>query len=150
VIIIHSLGQAPEGCLAAPDTARMGGRAWSPIDPRHTFKSLTPCVDGLSVVTRVGTLPGRGMRGNLRGSHGPFTLSPRLYLGILPFLAFAEHPLGRMSSMLAKAPVFLSHLTCADLCKVQRENSRVDGPRMVLASPRRGGAGSFHAGVFTV
>jgi hypothetical protein len=25
----------PKGSLAAPDTARRGGRAWSPIDPRH-------------------------------------------------------------------------------------------------------------------
>jgi hypothetical protein len=32
-IIIHLLGQAPEGCLAAPDTAQMRGRAWSPINP---------------------------------------------------------------------------------------------------------------------
>jgi hypothetical protein len=48
--IIHLLGQAPEGFLAAPDTARMRGRAWSSIEPRHTIRSFAPRGDGLSVV----------------------------------------------------------------------------------------------------
>jgi hypothetical protein len=33
-----------------------GSRAWSLIEPRHAIRSLTPRVDGRSVVTRVGLM----------------------------------------------------------------------------------------------
>jgi hypothetical protein len=50
-MIIHLRGQAPDGCLDAPDTARMRGKAWGPIEPSRPLRSFTPRVDGLSVVT---------------------------------------------------------------------------------------------------
>jgi hypothetical protein len=50
-IIIHLRGHAPEGCFAAPDTARMRRRAWSPIDP-STEQVLRSRSDGLSVFVR--------------------------------------------------------------------------------------------------
>jgi hypothetical protein len=50
IIMIHLRGQAPEGRLAAPETARMRGGHGGQLSQAGSLKSFAPCIAGLSVV----------------------------------------------------------------------------------------------------